>query len=470
VLAVSVSEDGATIVAGFGDGKINVYGRQSNTSIWGYNTGIGVLSIGVSANGSTIVAGGSDGKIHVFGRQSNATIWNYNTGAIVLSVGVSADGSTIVAGGNDGRIRVFGRQSNATIWTYNTANVVESVAVSADGNTIVGGGDDYGIHVFGRQSNKTIWNFITPGFYLVRSVSVSADGDTIAAGAQDGYLRVFGRNTNTTLWYYKTTGIVWGVTVSRDGTTVAAGGSDGFLKVFAHASNATLLNFNTGGFITNVVAMSSDGSTISCGNQMLVGSRASLFSKTLGLLWDYSLPNAVASAYGPNAAISGDGTLIAFGGSDGKLYVFQYDWVAPVLGTPSIAPPSPVGGQSVTISVSATDNLAVSAVTLYYWNAAAGSWSSVAMTLAGAVYKATVGPFSSGDNVGYYISATDTSGNIASSPADAPLSYHTFTVASSSPGAPVSESMINVLIGVGLGAVIVMVASLVMTRGKKSRK
>jgi hypothetical protein len=92
------------------------------------------------------------------------------------------------------------------------------------------------------------------------------------------------------------------------------------------------------------------------------------------------------------------------------------------------------------------------------------------MTLAGAVYKATVGPFSSGDNVGYYISATDTSGNTASLPADAPLSYYTFTAGASSEGALVSQNMISVLIGVALGAVIVLVASFVMMRGKKSRR
>jgi hypothetical protein len=429
-----------------------------------------VLAVAVSEDGGTIVAGFAGGRINVFGRQNNASIWSYNTGANVFSVAVSSDGSTIVAGGGDGKIHVFGRQSNATIWSYNTGDGVASVAVSSDGSTIVAGGWDYQIHVFGRQSNATLWSFLTPGFFVVWSVAVSAGGNTIAAGSQDAYLRVFGRNSNTTLWNYVSVTTVAGVAVSRDGTTISAGDGNGNFRVFSRASNVPLLAF-TGGQISNVVAISSDGSITAFGSNNGADSRAYLFSKTLGLLWDYRVPNDIVTDFGPGVGISGDGSLIAYGCYDNKLYVFQYDSFAPLLGTPSVAPASPVGGQSVTISVSATDNLGISTVTMHIWNATAGSWSSILMSPVGAAYKATVGPFTSGDVVSYYVSATDTSGNDATSPANAPLTYYTLTIGSSTGGAPVSEwNITTLLIGAGLGALIAIVAVLLMTRGKKSRK
>jgi WD40 repeat protein len=301
-------------------------------------------------------------------------------------------------------------------------------------------------------------------------VSVSADGNTIAEASNDGYVRVFGRNSNTTLWSYSTAYIMYGVAVSRDGKTISAGGMDGYLKVFNRLGNTPLLNFDTGNGISNVVAISSDGSTIACGNANGANSRVYLFSKFSGLQWDYAVPDDISTLFGPGVGISGDGTLVAYGCSDYKLYVFQYDYDAPVIGTPAVAPPSPVGGQSASISVSVTDNLEVFGVTLHYWNSVTSSWSSVPMSPAGAAYEATIGPFSSGDVVSYYVSATDTSGNTASSPASAPLSYYTFTVGVSSEGALVSQNMISVLIGVALGAVIVIVASFAMMRGKKSRR
>jgi WD40 repeat protein len=466
---VAVSKDGGTVVEGTYGGMIDVFGRQSNTTLWRYNTGKYVYSVAVSANGSTIVAGGYDNYTRVFSRQSNKTIWQYNTGATVVSVAVSADGNTIVAGGNDS-IRVFGRQSNTTIWSYTMPYYVRQVAVSADGNTIVGGGY-HAVSVFARQSNVPLWSYTSFGSLQgVYAIAVSADGSTIVTGSDDYYVRAFGRDSNTTLWTYYSLGKVLGVDASSDGTTIAACDLYGHMEVFGRASNLSVFTFNGGAHFGNSIALSSDGSVVACGSYNFAASRAYLFSKTLGLLLDYNVPNSISGFMGPIVGISGDGSLIAYGCQDGKIYVFQYDLVPPVLGTPSISPPNPIGGQNVSISVSATDNLGVSTVTLCYWNTTTSTWHSVAMSLSGAAYEATLGPFHSGDVVSYYVSATDTSGNTVTSPANAPLSYYTFLVGSSSTGAPTpaSESVTNVLLGVAIGAVIVIVATLV-ARGKKSR-
>jgi WD40 repeat protein len=474
VRAVAVSEDGSTVVVGSYDQMIYVFGRQSNATLWKYETTSNVLTVAVSADGSTIVTGvaAPDNTIRVFGRESNTTVWTYKTGSTVDSVAVSADGNTIVAGGSDNKVRVFGRTNNATIWTYTGVDDVRKVAVSADGNTIVTQQYSGTICVFGKASNATIWKYNFP--IWTYDAAVSDDGNTIAAVC--GYfVAVFGRQSNTTVWTYSPSGVSpqYGVSVSRDGTTIATGGSDHIFKVFGRSSNTTLVARDIGGSTYRGIAMSSDGSVIACGS---IGSnpRAFLFSRSLGLLAAYDTGGAVGySSYGPGVAVSGDGSLIAYGCDDDKLYVFQYDTVAPILGIPSVAPSSPVGGQNLNISISVADNIGVSAVTLYYRNTSAGSWSSVVMSLTGAAYKATIGPFSSGDVVSYYTTAGDTSGNTAGSPADAPLSYYTITVGTPAPkGATTPEGIqwTSVLIGAGLGAIIAIVVSFVLLRGKKSGK
>jgi WD40 repeat protein len=463
VRAVAVSEDGSTIVAG-GGLKLYVFGRQDNTTIWIYDTGNDVGEVAVSADGNTIVAAAQTTVI-LFGRQDNTTIWKYTIGGVVWSVAISADGSTIVTGASDGYVRVFGRLNNSTTWVYKTDEDVDSVAVSADGNTIVAGGNDDKIRVFGRQDNTTIWTYTAT--WDVYTVAVSADGNTVAAGAGDSFVRVFSRLSNETLWTYKTLGYpFYVVAVSRDGTTIAAGGHDGIFRIFGRTSNATLFQYDTGEDIYRSIASSSDGSAITCGGTGATP-KAYSFSKNLGFLWDYSVGGNISRSqlYGPAAGISSDGSLAAYGCDDDKLYVFQYDTVAPELGTPTVVPLSPVGGQKVNISISVTDNVGLSAVILYYRNMSSSSWSSSAMSLAGSVYTARVGPFTSGSTIDYYVSAEDTSGNNASSPADAPLSYHTLTV-----GSPAGIEWISVLIGAGLGAVIAIIVSILLMRGKKSRR
>jgi WD40 repeat protein len=468
VRTVAISTDGKMVVAGSNDKYIYVFGRSSNTTLWTYKTDNVIRSVAVSDNGSTIVAGSWDDKVYAFDRSSNTTLWTYKTGAYLDFVAISADGNTIVAGSEDHSIYVFGRSSNTTLWTYKTGDWVGGVAVSADGNTIVAGSEDDSFYVFGRSSNTTLWTYKTS--YRVYGAAVSSDGNTIVAGDAGGantHIYVFGRSSNTTLWTYKTASDVYGVTVSRDGTTIAAGSWDRYLRVFGRSSNTTLIEYNTGQRINRATAISSDGSTIACGDDDWIdaNSQVFLFSKTAGLLWDYTTGTGIGGAPQESAsaaAISSDGSLSAYGGNDGTVFVFQYDMVPPVLGSPSVSPSSPVGGQNVNVSVSATDNVGVSTVTVYYRDASAGSWSSAVMSPAGSVYTARIGPFASGVTIYYYVTAVDTSGNIVNSPVDAPVGYHTFAVGSA-PGI----QWTSVLIGAALGAVIAIVVCFVLLRGKK---
>ena len=478
VEAVAVSRDGATVVAGssYPDHKVYVFGRQTNTTLWTYNFNAGdITAVAASDNGSTIVAGGYQ-YVRVFGRQSNATIWTYKTSSEINSVAISGDGNTTAAGGDDGNIYVFGGQSNTTIWTYNTNARIYSVAVSADGSTIVSGdGSSYGhVRAFGRQSNATLWTY-KAGSYIQR-VAVSANGSTVVAGSFDFRVYVFGRQSNTTIWTYRMANPADCVSVSADGNTIAAGCMTGNLTVFARAGNTTLINYNTNSEVFSAVAASSDGSTIACGGwgRPIHGSypRARLFSRNLGLLWSYNVGgNISTSIWGPAAGISGDGTLAAYGSDNDMISVFQYDYIPPVLGSPTVSPSTPLAGEPISISISVTDNHIVSFVALYYKVNGAGSWSEFATTHAGAIYTGTIGPFSYGDNVTYYFNATDGYSS-AVSPSNAPLSCYSFLVgqASSGGGGEGTGPLSIIILASVVGVVVIVSIVILIQRGKTSRQ
>jgi hypothetical protein len=466
----AVSEDGSTIVD-ISHCKIYVFSRQSNSTIWTYEVPSSILSVAISANGSTIVVctgGGLDNRVLVFGRQSNMTIWTYKAGSSVLSVDVSADGNTIVAGSISHGIHVFSRQNNATIRVYYVDRSCW-VSVSADGSTIVGQGDD-SIYVFGEEANTTMWTY-TCGESLL-NVAVSASGNTIVAGCReslfDNYFRVFGRSNNATLWSYGSgSNEFCGVAVSSDGATIGASCLDHHVRVFGRASNATLVDYDAGAAITYAFALSSDASTIAWAYSKGLFS----YSKGFGLLWSYSL---VTVAVFPMVWVSGDGSLTVCS-NDYTIRVFDYDVTPPVLGTPGVSPSSPVGGQHVDISVSVTDNVAVSTVALHYWNSSSGSWSCAEMSLTGVAYNASMGPFSSGDVISYYVTAEDSSGNTAGSPANAPLSYYTIMVGTPQPpsggeSVPAGIESTSVLLGAGLGAAIAIIIFFALLWEKKRRR
>jgi hypothetical protein len=460
-----VSADGNTIVAvGRYDAEIHVFGKYSSTPILNYTSGGGKMSLAVSANGNTTVVGTSSGSVQVFNRTSSTAEWEINLypAGAVDCVAISADGSTIVAAGENGLVFAFDRHSSIPLWKYNESAYSHSfcqtfsVAVSENGSTIVAGFEGSPSHdvcVFGRSSNATIWTYKKATAWVV---AVSDDGNTIAAGI-DRNVTVFARQSNATQWTYGTGGSVQSVAVSSDGTTIAEGGADKFIRVFNRSSSTPVSMNNTGGTLTHAVAVSSDGAFIACGTTNL--NRTYLYQKTPGQpIWNYTVGKGVGTLpwWGLAVAISGDGSVAAYGSDDNKLYVLLYDAVPPVIGSPGISPSSPVGHQKINVSVTVTDNFEVSSVRLYYRNASSNPWNSVAMSSTGAAYNATMGLFQAGANVEYYINATDTSANFACSPTNAPTNCHTITVGqplvlgspSVAPSSPVGGQRVNISISV----------------------
>ncbi|MHA1911565.1 MAG: LVIVD repeat-containing protein [Candidatus Kariarchaeaceae archaeon] len=95
-------------------------------------------------------------------------------------------------------------------------------------------------------------------------------------------------------------------------------------------------------------------------------------------------------------------------------YIFTVgDFDIPEINDVTHSPNNPTSLDTVTISVSVYDPSGVYSVILAY-ELNGGGWVNVSMTIqsgSDTVYEATIGPFSDGDTVGYYIIAVDNSAN-----------------------------------------------------------
>jgi len=90
-------------------------------------------------------------------------------------------------------------------------------------------------------------------------------------------------------------------------------------------------------------------------------------------------------------------------------------------------PYAPEVSEAVTISATITDNSAISAANLYYRDAGAGGFTSVAMSNIGDTYSATI-PGTSATGIEYYLEATDDSAQTTTVPGDAPTGFLSLAV------------------------------------------
>ena len=91
------------------------------------------------------------------------------------------------------------------------------------------------------------------------------------------------------------------------------------------------------------------------------------------------------------------------------------DNVAPVIISVSRSPEEPVEGESVTITVQASDATSGIAHVILYYHIGGGSWTSVEMSPVASVWTATIPGQSAGTMVEYYVEVVDEAGNSAQS-------------------------------------------------------
>jgi parallel beta-helix repeat protein len=109
-------------------------------------------------------------------------------------------------------------------------------------------------------------------------------------------------------------------------------------------------------------------------------------------------------------------------------YPIEYPQTPPTITAVSHDPSNPTELDTITISATVTDLSGVDIVTLKH-RINGGLWADIAMTLStGSLYQVTIGPFTEGSVIEYYIYAEDNSSNHNEAIEDNFGAYYSFTV------------------------------------------
>jgi WD40 repeat protein len=314
VASVSLSEDGARIVIGTGDGSVKVVDVGSVDGILSleedapHPTALGVeileehveflpeldideeeesedsVCVAISLNGARIISGST---------WSDLKIWDAGTGACmqtleghtqrVCSAAVSACGERVISGSEDRTVKVWETESGRCLRTLvGHSGGVRSVSISASGDNIVSGSEDMTVKVWDAHSGACLRTLTTTE--AVRSAAVSADGARVVSGSFKS-VKVWAASTGvcTQTLNEQAGGLV---AISGDGTRVLSAETS-TVKVWDADSGAFLCSFH-GSLPTDPrlwgnfrmrpvlsVAISADGLRIAAG-----------FTEALVKIWD----------------------------------------------------------------------------------------------------------------------------------------------------------------------------------------
>ncbi|MBI2310094.1 hypothetical protein HYU89_04330 [Candidatus Collierbacteria bacterium] len=318
----------------FDKNEIAVIDKQSGKKILEFSTGKEWIGgIALSDDGKYLAAKTSK-HIYLFDTAKPAKpIWQFNCEQCQIGddvkggIDISGDGSRIIAAFGD-RIVLFDKSNNKPIWMYSGGNSY-NVAISKDGEYMAAAtaGDESNINsnliiLWNEKSEKPLWQYHAAGNF--HDVSLSDDGRFVAGstGCPDKRFYLFSKDSNNPL--IKSEQLtrdspIHRAKISGDGLSAAVGSESdgGAVFLFNKNSKNPVWKFPTPqGSSVRALNFTPNGQYIGAAT---FGGNAYIFNK------DKNVPIAewkVDASLG-GVDISDDGSFLAAGGTDKKLYIFD---------------------------------------------------------------------------------------------------------------------------------------------------
>jgi WD40 repeat protein len=343
VRGLALSGDGQLLASGSWDGTVKLWEAESGRPLATLHGHTGaVRGVALSGDERLLASGGVDGTVKLWdpqrGPQSGQPLATLqaHTGA-VLCVALSGDGRLLASGGNDGTVKLWdpqrGPRSGQLLATlHGHTGAVRGVALSGDGRLLVSGGVDGTVKLWdpqrGPRSGRPLAT-LQGHTGAVLCAAVSGDGRLLASGGFDGTVRLWeaesGRSLATLQGH---AGLVYGVALSADGRLVASAGVGGTVKLWEAPSGRPLATLQGHTGLVYGVALSGDGQLVaSAGFDAMVGLWEARDPPSVGTPSGYpgrplaTLQGHAGAVYG--VALSGDGRLLASGGDDGMVRLWE---------------------------------------------------------------------------------------------------------------------------------------------------
>jgi WD40 repeat protein/serine/threonine protein kinase len=322
--SLAFSPDGATLATTSDDRTLRLWDVAQRRQRWELATGTdSLLGVAFAPNGKLLAAGGRDGLIH---------FWEPKTGEEVAvfhghdggteSLVFSSDSTRLASAGSDALVRIWDVRTHEKLLELGEFRwPVYAVAFSPDGKIVAAGGKDQIVRLWDTSNRRSI-AVLTGHEGNIQALSFSPDGRSLVSSAADACVRLWDIPSG----HYRGcfTGHdrrVWGVMFSPDGRTLATASADGTSRLWGVPTGADRHYVSTG---------SGPGGATAIANYVHDTLRAvTIQEQTITLCdvgsGDQSILREGDATWVRSSALSPRGDLLALGGVDGQLLVWDVE-------------------------------------------------------------------------------------------------------------------------------------------------
>lgn len=329
VAGVAISPDGRRVAAVGRDGMVHVWDNKTRSELCTIKDATpGPNSVVFSPDGRSLVVAGN-GQVTLYDEYAAKTQSFVDTGKRFTAVALSADGQRLAASGADGMVRVWDVGSGQEKHSVRLGQAVSHLIYTANGQGIILADNRRGVSVWFPENGRQISAF--PGGTIA---TLSGDMRQLAYASDLGSVRVLDPTTSREVFALRShAGPVSCITFSRDGARVATGSKDHAIKVWL-AGPSELDVTDLTGHVGEVFAVtySPDGKTLATGGaDGTLRLRDAITGQERRILFAHApkrvplqAPDQVHHLQGTTAiAYSNDGRVLASGGADGMLKVWN---------------------------------------------------------------------------------------------------------------------------------------------------
>jgi WD40 repeat protein len=187
VRCLSFTPDGGKLVSGSFDKTIKLWQLDTGKAVYTLGDRLkGVFALAVSPDGKLLASGSWDEKIELWNLETGTLLYKLSQHqASVRSLAIAPDSKTLISGSFDQTIVLWSLPDGIVGKTIIDREPISAIALSADGTFLASTGDDGIVKIWSLATGTKIAESIG-NKHCIGSLVISPDSQTLAAGTVNG--------------------------------------------------------------------------------------------------------------------------------------------------------------------------------------------------------------------------------------------------------------------------------------------